>query len=97
MPDEEKATVNHIGMQNFVSGNSITAEGIMVSCPGYETCVREARVKYYAPWTFYEEQTGRIFFAASDSVYEYFPKKNVVKRIAGVGEDETVVCIRSEQ
>lgn len=88
VPDEEKATVNHIGMHSFILGNSILAEGILEHYPAMETAVKRAGLPLYTAWTYWDN--GRIFFATDQMVYEYLPGKDRLKKIARVGRSEIV-------
>ncbi|MBR1771281.1 MAG: hypothetical protein IJ747_04565 [Lachnospiraceae bacterium] len=88
VPDEEKATVNHIGMHSFILGNSILTEGILEHYPTMEAAVKRAGLPLYTSWTYWDN--GRIFFVADHMVYEYLPGKDRVRKIARVGQSETV-------
>ncbi len=92
VPDEEKATVNHIGMHNFIVSNSILAEGILEHYPAMEAKLQSAGITLFPPWTYWDN--GRIFFAEDRTVYEYLPEKDRLKKIVQVGKAETVGTVR---
>ena len=90
--DEERATIDHIGMHNFIIRNSILAEGLMEHYPAMAEQIESSGVSYFAPWTYWDN--GRIFFSADSVVYEYLPGKDKLKKLVKIGEAETVRIVQ---
>ncbi len=76
---------------NYAAFVDIKTEGLIDAYPGLKNALENLNGNFYYNYSYYDN--GRMFFDVNNTVYEYLPESDSVRKIASVDRGETVIAV----